>query len=274
MNSTHTDPRPGGVDDTVLSVIAPCLNEEGNVDSLADRTLAVFDEMGVAAELLLIDDGSADTTWERIQRRSQGDGRVRGVRHTFNRGIAEAWRTGLTSASGELICLIDADLQNRPEDIPRLYMAYLRELPDMVQAVRHPVSGARHRHLFSRGLNLLLNLTFRTHLRDGKSGFVLCRRGTLAGILKHRYSYRYFQSFIGAAAGLQGCAIAEVDTDFELRRAGTSFLSRFPIGVSMWICWELLKYRVETRASAARASALRRGWSLPPVTVEAAGGKL
>ena len=230
---------------TVLSVIAPCFNEQGNIDLLTDRTLTVIDKMDVAAELLLVDDGSSDGTWERIARRAALDARVRGVKHPRNRGIEHAWRTGLRAASGELVCLIDADLQNRPEDIPKLYSAYLRELPDVVQGVRHPVAGARQRHLFSRGLNVLLNLAFRMRLRDSKSGFILCRRNVLADLLRHRLNYRYFQSFIGVAAASEKYTIAEVDTDFDRRNAGKSFLGRFPIGVSLRVCWELLEFRSE-----------------------------
>ena len=261
-------------DAIVLSVIAPCFNEQGNIDPLVDRTLAVFDAMKITAELVLIDDGSADNTWERIRRRSQADARVLGVRHTSNSGIEAAWRTGLESATGELICLIDADLQNRPEDIAKLYRAYLRELPDIVQAVRHPVRGVRRCRTFSRVLNILLNLTFRMRLRDNKSGFMLCRRDVMANLLRHRYGYRYFQSFIGVAAGVRGYTIAEVDADFEVRFAGESFLRRFPIVVSLRICWELLKFRVETWPVTWPSRTWRpRRWNVPYVITDTAQGK-
>jgi hypothetical protein len=97
-------------------------------------------------------------------------------------------------------------------------------------------------------LNLLLNVVFGTRLRDNKSGFVLGRRSAIAPLLEHRSAYRYFQSFIGAAAGVRGYSIVEVDTDFELRQAGKSFLGRFPIFVSARIVCELFKYRMETWA--------------------------
>ncbi len=229
----------------VLSVIAPCFNEEGNVDPLVDRTLAVFNEMGISAELLLIDDGSRDATWDRICRRRDSDHRVRGVRHESNLGMESGWLSGHEASRGELICLIDADLQNRPEDIAKLYKAYLRELPDVVQAVRHLAAGPKRIHLFSHGLNFLLNRVFSMRLRDNKSGFILCRRDVLADILRHRYRYRYFQSFIGVAAHARGYATLEVDTRFDQRCAGRSFLGRFPIMVSLRILLELLKFRAE-----------------------------
>ena len=232
--------------DVTLSVIAPCFNEDGNVDALADRTLATFDGMGLDGELILIDDGSEDGTWDRIRSRAKADRRVRGQRQHANFGIEAAWQKGLQVARGHLVCLIDSDLQNRPEDIARLFKAYVQHVPDFVQAVRQPVQGLRRRRLFSRGLNLLLNVTFGTRLRDNKSGFVLGRKSSILPLLEHRNSYRYFQSFIGAAAAVRGYSIVEVDTDFEQRQAGNSFLSRFPVMVSARIVWELAKYRAET----------------------------
>ena len=263
-----------GADGIVLSVIAPCFNEQDNIDPLVARTLAVFDATKIRAELVLVDDGSTDDTWERIRRWARTEPRVLDVRHTSNSGIEAAWRTGLEVATGELTCLIDADLQNRPEDIATLYRTYLRELPDIVQAVRHPVRGVRRCRMFSRGLNFLLNLAFGTRLRDNKSGFILCRRDVMTNLLRHRSGYRYFQSFIGVTAAAQGYTIAEVDTDFDVRAAGESFLSRFPVGVSLRIVWELLNFRLETWLVARRSRTQRqRRWAVPyAITDPAQGG--
>ncbi|MBK7827487.1 glycosyltransferase family 2 protein [Nannocystis sp.] len=228
-----------------LAVIAPCFNEELNVDPFCARMLAVFDAMPVQAELLLIDDGSKDDTWARITETMRRDPRVRGVRHEQNKGIVGGWLSGLANTTAPIVCLIDSDLQNRPEDIPRLYASFSATRPDIVQAVRNPkVSGGRL--AFSKGLNALLNVTFGMHLRDNKSGFIVCRREVLADILKDAPGYRYFQSFIGVAAGVRRFRIEEVDTDFDARNAGESFLSNFPVMVSLRIFQDLLRYRLET----------------------------
>lgn len=228
-----------------LTVVAPCYNEELNVDALCARTLAVFDAMPIPVELVLVDDGSRDDTWGRISAAMAADPRVRGVRHPKNRGIVGGWLSGLEHARAPLVCLIDSDLQNRPEDIPRLHATYVAEQPDMVQAVRHS-QGSLNRLAFSKGLNLLLNVTFGMHLRDNKSGFILCRREVLADILADAPGYRYFQSFIGVAAGARNLRVAEIDTVFEARTAGESFLSGFPALVSLRIVKELMRYRLAT----------------------------
>ncbi len=228
-----------------LSVIAPCYNEQDNVALLVNRTLATFDTMDIPAELVLVDDGSADATWQRIEEAMADNPRVRAARHAKNRGIEGGWRTGIATARGELLCLIDSDLQNQPEDIARLYRAYVERGPDLVQAVRNP-KGDKTRLAFSRALNHILNVTFGMKLRDNKSGFILCERRVLETILEHRFDYRYYQSFIGCSAGVHGYRVAEVDTDFAPRHAGVSFLSNFPIRVSLRILVELAKFRIET----------------------------
>lgn len=237
---------PGSVE---LSVIAPCLNEEGNIGPLVERVLRTFDAIPLRGQLILVDDGSVDATWDRIEAHMERDARLVGVRHDVNRGIVGSWRTGLAHAGAPLVCIIDADLQNRPEDIARLYETYLQSAGpvrcDLVQAVRHP-KGDRNRIFFSRALNQLLNVTFGMKLRDSKSGFILCKREVLSDILEHRYRYRYYQSFIGVAAGVRGYRIDEVDTEFERRHSGQSFLSAVPIAASLRIVVELIKYRTET----------------------------
>jgi phenylacetate-CoA ligase len=233
-------------DDVTLSVIAPCYNEEPNIDLLVERTLAVFATLDIEAELVLIDDGSVDRTWARVRARTEADPRVRGLQHSTNGGIESAWNTGLTAARGHLICLMDADLQNRPEDIPRLLRAYVHGAADVVQGVRHASSMLTRHRLFTRGLNRLLNRAFGTSLRDNKSGFILCHREVLRTVLEHRFYYKYFQSFLGVAVCSRGYTLGEVDTVFDARHAGSSFLSRIPVLASIRICWELLKFRFET----------------------------
>ncbi len=263
MIPTRPAPSSHPASGVALSVIAPCFNEEANIDSLVDRTLAMLDSIGVTGELVLVDDGSADNTGVRIRDRSTKDVRVRGVFHKRNQGIEAAWCSGLTAAGGRLACLIDADLQNRPEDIAVLVAAYRSESHDLIQAVRHPTWSGERCRIFTRGLNFLLNRSFGMRMRDNKSGFVLCRREVLQAILQHRFHYRYFQSFIGVAAHLRGFTIAEVDTAFDLRCGGRSFLPHRPVRVSMRILWELVKFRVETWVEAASPTPARLDRTAP-----------
>lgn len=234
-----------------LSVLTTCLDEADNIDQLAKRMLGTFDRMNVEAELVVVDDGSEDGTWSRLTDWMGRDPRIRGVRHDQNQGIESGWRSALAHSRGPLVCLIDADLQNRPEDVALLYDVYHERRsdawrrPDLVQGVRRPENLSRLRYLQSRALNLVLNTTFRMHLKDNKSGFILCRREVLEAMLTHRFSYRYYQCFLAAAAHKRGYTIREVDTVFERRIGGESFLKTIPVRPIARILWEIVKARID-----------------------------
>ncbi len=228
-----------------LTVVAPCFNESGNVDALCDRVLSVFDRLGLPGELVLVDDDSVDDTWQLIESHERYDDRVRGFRHTHNRGIVAGWRTGLSAARGRLVCLIDADLQNPPESIGALYRCYCERNADMVQGVRRPEGNEFSRLAFSKALNCLLNLVFGMRLRDNKSGFVLTTPDVLREVLAFHGTYAYAQCFITVFAHAHGRSIDEVITPFHRRVAGTSFLANVPVRVMLRILWEIVKARWE-----------------------------
>ena len=115
-----------------LSVIAPCLNEEFNVEELTRRVLATLDRGGLPGELILVDDGSTDGTRAVIDAVERAHpGRVVGRYHGQNRGIAQAWKTAVAAARARLVALIDADLQYQPEDLLRLHRALLEYSVDV-----------------------------------------------------------------------------------------------------------------------------------------------
>ncbi|HQB44352.1 MAG TPA: glycosyltransferase family 2 protein, partial [Polyangiaceae bacterium] len=162
----------------VLSVIAPCFNEEFNVPALVERVLRVFDRGDLQGELILIDDGSSDGTRRVIEeQQSQHPDRVVGRFHARNSGIAASWKTGVAVSRGAYVCIIDSDLQYQPEDILRLFRTLIETSVDIVQGWRSAVGRERGtRYHLSRGLNTILNSAFDMSLRDNKSGFVVCTR--------------------------------------------------------------------------------------------------
>src|SRR5439155_11087637 len=120
-------------------------------------------------------DGSTDGTWAAIEDlREQWSDRVVAVKHKRNSGIAAAWRSGIDAAKGRYVCFLDADLQHPPEEVVTLYRRLLQSRADMVQGTRSSIERLRDsRMVFSRVLNVLLNILFRTWAADSKSGFVL-----------------------------------------------------------------------------------------------------
>lgn len=126
MNPT-TDPRPD------ISVVLPVYNEEAIVNELVDRLVSTLEAMGVSFELCFIDDGSGDRTVERVLARRACDPRVQLVRFSRNFGHHCALSAGIDHARGNAVIMMDSDLQDRPEEIPKLWEKY-REGYDVVFA--------------------------------------------------------------------------------------------------------------------------------------------
>ena len=102
-----------------LSILVPCLNEAASLPELIARVRAAFshpDLAGVAAEIVLVDDGSQDDSWDCIERLQSASSAVRAARHPQQLGIPAAWRTGVAHARGEWICVLDADLEAAGRD--------------------------------------------------------------------------------------------------------------------------------------------------------------
>src|SRR3989338_2393232 len=167
-----------------LSVIAPCFNESQNVIELTERLQNTFRKGAVNGEVILINDHSSDNTGLLVDELAAKYPNVIACHHESNRGLAAGWKTGLQAARGNYICFIDADLQNLPEDVLRLYREIIFSHVDLVQGLRSPIGRLRdHRYFLSRGLNIMLNFIFRMKSRDNKSGFILGRREVIEDIL-------------------------------------------------------------------------------------------
>ena len=104
-----------------LSVVVTLFNEAETVEELYRRTVAALD--GAPFELIFVDDGSTDGTFAALERLHAADARVRAVRFKRNFGQHPAMHAGLVRARGEIVVTMDGDLQNEPEDIPKLVAA-------------------------------------------------------------------------------------------------------------------------------------------------------
>lgn len=241
-----------------LSVITPCLNEEANIPELVSRIATVFEDRRFCerggAELVLVDDGSTDATWSVIASEQAKYDFVVPLRHQRNAGLAEAWRTAVAQARGRLVCVLDADLQYRPEDILTLYDALERSQADIAQGWRSRRGRDRDaRYFVSRGLHHLLDRLFAMQTEDNKSGFFLCPREVLASLLDYRGRYAYWQLFVGVAARANGYSFCHVEIPFEPRRRGQSFLSDLPVVATLRASVDIVRALREYRARIVRA---------------------
>jgi len=116
-------PRPRRADaiaQPTLSVVVPVYDEGGNIARLHAELVTTLRDLGMAWELIFVDDGSSDTTWSEIERLHETDPRVRGIRFSRNFGHQYALFAGLTNASGDAVVSMDGDLQHPPSLIPVL----------------------------------------------------------------------------------------------------------------------------------------------------------
>ncbi len=167
-----------------VSVVVPAFHSAGALTALADRVAAVFEFAGIAYELVIVDDGSNDGTWEEVTALAIGGSPVRGLRLARNSGQHNALLAGVRAARRERIVTLDDDLQYRPESIPTLLEAQDRGADLVYGAVAKPKHG-RVRGLLTRvskwamriatGEPLVNSISafraFRTDLRDSFSGF-------------------------------------------------------------------------------------------------------
>jgi phenylacetate-CoA ligase len=249
-------------DPFAVSVVVPAFNEEANIPLLIERLFAAVKEAGISAEVIVVDDGSTDGTARVVEelRLEYGDA-VRCVRHGRNRGIAASWRSGVDAARGTYVCLIDGDLQNPPEEVVTLYLRLVESAADIAQGTRSSIGRLRDSRLaLSRLLNGLLNLVFGMRAKDSKSGFVLGPRSVIDDVITHDKRYRHFQTFLSVAAHAKGYSILEVETLFESRYAGESFLGRRSLRVSLEALIDFIPSISEFRFGARR----RRNKAIAP----------
>jgi dolichol-phosphate mannosyltransferase len=123
-----------------VSVVVPCFDEEAVLPLFLSRVGGVLDSLGGTSELVLVDDGSSDRTWEIIEKAAVEDSRVVGVRLMRNHGHQLALTAGLSVCRGDRVLIMDADLQDPPELLPDM-MALMDEGADVVYGQRRRRAG-------------------------------------------------------------------------------------------------------------------------------------
>lgn len=115
-----------------ISIVIPLLNEQESLPELHSLIVKVMNDNGYSYEILFIDDGSNDNSWQIIEQLSQKNSSVKGIRFQRNFGKSQALHAGFAKAQGEVIITMDADLQDAPDEIPGLYNMVINENFDLV----------------------------------------------------------------------------------------------------------------------------------------------
>jgi undecaprenyl-phosphate 4-deoxy-4-formamido-L-arabinose transferase len=199
-----------------LSVVVTLLNEEGSVEELYRRTLTSLD--GASFELIFVDDGSTDGTWAAVERLRAADDRVRGVRFKRNFGQHPAMHAGLARARGDVVVTMDGDLQNEPEDIPKL-VAAVEAGADVASGRRVKRKDSWGRTLPSRLINGMLRRFTRVEISDFGCAFNAYRRTAVEPMLPAIGKQKFTKALILSG----GASVVEVDVGHAARAGRSSY---------------------------------------------------
>lgn len=198
-----------------VSVVIPVYNEQDNIAPLVAE-FAPLQAPLPGIEVLLVDDGSKDATWERIQQAAKQYSFLRGVRSTNNRGQSAAMLLGLREATGDVLVTMDGDLQNNPADIPRLVEGIGN--CDVVCGYRAKRRDTWSRRAASKIGNKIRNWVTRDGLRDTGCSLKAFKRECVEDLPAVNGAHR----FMGAYFRINGRKIEQIPVDHRHRQHGTS----------------------------------------------------
>ena len=201
----------------LVSVVAPIYNEGPGVDRFVDRLGEVLAAAGLRYELVLVDDGSADDSWDRIVRHALRDDRVRGIRLSRNFGKEPAVLAGLEHAAGDAVVVIDSDLQHPPTAIPAMVQRW-RDGAHVVEAVKRNRTG---QGLLGRLGGRVFNQAFTSLTRVdlvNATDFRLLGRPALDALLR----LPEHSSFFRGTSNWIGFRRTKLEVDLDEREGGAS----------------------------------------------------
>jgi undecaprenyl-phosphate 4-deoxy-4-formamido-L-arabinose transferase len=189
-----------------VSVVVPIFNEQDSVDELYRRSVDALERANLDFELIFVDDGSRDETFARIERLHDADPRVRVVRFKRNFGQHPAMHAGMSRARAQIVVTMDGDLQNAPEDIPKLVDA-VRTRADVASGRRARRHDSWGRTLPSRMINGMLRRFTRVDISDFGCAFNAYRRSAIEPMLGSIGKQKFTKALILSA----GASVVEVD---------------------------------------------------------------
>jgi glycosyltransferase involved in cell wall biosynthesis len=220
------------VDPPYLSVVIPVFDEEPNVDQLCATVLSSLDDLGCSFEVVIVDDGSRDGTYAKLDAVASRDDRLKLVRLRRNFGQTAAMAAGFDHAQGEVIVPMDGDLQNDPADIG-LLLGKIEEGYDVVSGWRKDRQDSFVRRLPSRLANRLIGRVTGVRLHD----YGCTLKAYRAEIVDETRLYGEMHRFLPALAYQAGARITEVPVRHHPRVAGRS---KYGLGRTFKVLLDLL----------------------------------
>jgi undecaprenyl-phosphate 4-deoxy-4-formamido-L-arabinose transferase len=199
-----------------ISVVIPLYNEAASLPELYRRTVTSLEQSAEAFELIFVDDGSTDSTFADLERIHAADGRTRAVRFKRNFGQHAAMHAGLVRARGEILVTMDGDLQNSPEDLPRLIEA-VESGVDVASGTRAARRDSWGRTLPSHVINGMLRRFTRVDISDFGCAFNAYRRSAIEPMLGAIGKQKFTKALVLSS----GASVVEVNVSHS-PRAGRS----------------------------------------------------
>ena len=221
-----------------ISVIVPLLNEKESLPELIARISAVMKDNGYSYEVIMVDDGSDDGSWDEILHQAEGNSAVHGIRFRRNYGKSAALYCGFEKAQGDVVFTMDADLQDFPEEIPEMYRMVKDEGWDIVSGWKQKrQDNALTKNLPSKLYNATARRITGIRLHDMNCGLKAYRKEVIKDIEVYGEMHRYIP-YLAKNAGYT--RITEKPTQHAKRKYGKSKfgLNRFVNGfldlLSLW----------------------------------------
>ena len=204
------DPRP-------VSIVIPLLDEVENLPKLYDELLTVARDNAYAMDLIFVDDGSTDGSWDVIEQLAATDPNVRGICFRRNFGKAAALSAGFEMARGPIIVTLDGDLQDDPREIPR-FLERIDSGIDVVSGWKKMRHDPIHKVWPSRVFNAMVSKLTGVHLHDHNCGMKAYR----AEIFDEIRLYGELHRFVPVLAAAKGWTVGELVINHRPRTAGVS----------------------------------------------------
>ncbi len=201
-----------------ISVVLPILNEEENLEELYSRLTDTLSKLDLEYEIIAVDDGSTDRSFEVLRQINERDPRLKAIKFRRNFGQTAAMSAGFDHAQGDVIITMDSDLQNDPADIPRL-LEKLDEGYDVVSGWR---ADRKDKFLSRRLPSLLANKLIVKMTGVKLHDFGCSLKAYRKEVIDNINLYGEMHRFIPALASLVGAEIAEMEVTHHARKYGKS----------------------------------------------------
>ncbi len=202
-----------------ISIVVPVYNEEESLRELREWIDRVLSRHSYRYEMIMVDDGSSDSSWKVIGELASGHKEVRGIRFQRNYGKAAALHTAFQAASGEVVITMDADLQDSPEEIPGLARMILEEGYDLVSGWKKKRHDPLSKRIPSKLYNWFARKVSGIGLHDFNCGLKAYRKAVVKSIEVYGDMHRYM-TVLAKAAGFKN--IGEKIVQHQSRKFGVS----------------------------------------------------